>query len=126
MAQTPKEHTMRTLIAAVALAAAALPAAADIGVSIGINQPGFHGQLSFGDYGSSYGYNYRPIVVAPRHVYVRPAPVYTWAPPVVIHRHWSPARHRGHDGWDHRGRHDRWDGDRHHGGRHGDRHGRGH
>ena len=64
---------MRTLIVAVALtAAAALPAAAraDVGVSIGIHQPGFSGQIHFGDvggygYGGYYGgYGVRPIVVS--------------------------------------------------------------
>lgn len=105
---------MRILIATAAVAAAALTAAmpaaaADIGVSLSIHQPGLHGRINIGV--PTY-----PVVVAPvpRQVVVAPAYRGWYRPdPVVV---WTPPRWRGHDHRHYRdGRwdrdHGRWDRD---------------
>lgn len=72
---------------------AALPAqAADVGVSIGVSQPGVYGRVDIGRYP-------QPVLVAPQPVYVgRPVyrePVYLWVPP-GHRRDWR--HHCGHYG----------------------------
>lgn len=73
-------------IAALALAGAAGAArATDVGVSIGISQPGVYGRIDIGRFP-------QPVLVTPRPVIVTPAPVvaepvYLWVPP-GHRRHW--------------------------------------
>ena len=59
--------------------------AADVGVSVSFNQPGFYGRISIGDvYGPAVIYP-QPIPVRP--VYVMPQPVYYHLPPGHV-KHW--------------------------------------
>lgn len=83
----------RTLAAAAAfaaLAALAAPAAAgtDVGISIGISQPGVYGRIDIGRFPSPVVIAPQPVLIAPpppphgRAVVVAPAqPVYLWVPP---------------------------------------------
>lgn len=74
--------TLITPVLAAALAAAALPAQAqvDVGVSIGISQPGVYGRVDIGRFP-------QPVLVAPQPVVIgapvvaAPQPVYMWVPP---------------------------------------------
>jgi len=59
--------------------------AADVGVSIGISQPGVYGRIDIGRFPE-------PAVIVQQPVLVRPAPVYTPAPePVYL---WVPPGHQ--------------------------------
>jgi hypothetical protein len=71
---------MKTLFAALALttAACAAPAVADVGISIGIGEPGFYGRLDIGDYGRPRLLYSQPLVVVQR--YRNPAPLYLRVP----------------------------------------------
>jgi hypothetical protein len=76
----------RTLSAALALLAGVVaPAQAaniDVGVSIGISQPGVHGRIDIGRYPQPQLVYTRPVIVTPpRIVVVQPQPVYMWVPP---------------------------------------------
>lgn len=78
--------SLRNLSAALLLGAiTALPSAAadiDIGVSIGISQPGVYGRIDIGRFPQPGVYVGQPvIVVPPRVVVARPQPVYMWVPP---------------------------------------------
>lgn len=72
---------MKKLCLWLALAASALPAAAtDIGVSVGISQPGFYGRIDIGSVGVA------PVLVYPQPVIIaRPVvvqqPIYMHVPP---------------------------------------------
>lgn len=68
---------------AVALVACALPAAAaDVGVSIQISQPGVYGRIDLGRYPQPQVVYAQPVYVErPRYVVVQPEPVYMWVPP---------------------------------------------
>lgn len=80
--------TVVTLVAASALLAAPMARAADVGVSIGISQPGVYGRIDIGRFPQPAVVVAQPVVVAP--VRQAPPPVYLWVPPG--HRqHW--ARH---------------------------------
>ena len=59
------------ILAAGALVAAAAPASAQVGVSVGINQPGVYGRINIG---------------VPAPALVLPDPVIVAPPPVAIHR----------------------------------------
>ena len=65
------------------LAAAAVPAqATDVGVSIGISQPGVYGRIDIGRFPQPAVVVAQPVwVQPPRHVVVQPEPVYMWVPP---------------------------------------------
>ncbi|MET0281147.1 MAG: hypothetical protein ABW278_08485 [Steroidobacteraceae bacterium] len=71
---------MKKLIAAFALAAAAVagPALADVGVSIQVGEPGFYGRLDIGGYQPRLVYS-QPVLVDRR--YRDYAPVYVRVPP---------------------------------------------
>ena len=62
---------------------ATLPAqaAVDVGVSIGISQPGVYGRIDIGQFGQPQVILPQPMIIQP--VYGRPAPqpVYLWVPP---------------------------------------------
>lgn len=74
---------MKTLIAAAALAAASLPGVAanvDVGVSIGISQPGVYGRVDIGRFPQPQVVVPQPVIIG-RPVVVQPEPVYLWVPP---------------------------------------------
>ncbi|MBI5260012.1 MAG: hypothetical protein HY855_26165 [Burkholderiales bacterium] len=78
------------MFTALALAGASVPGlAADVGVSIGISQPGVYGRIDIGRFPP-------PVLVAPQPVWVAaprvrpphaPEPVYMWVPP-GHRKHW--------------------------------------
>jgi hypothetical protein len=78
-----EDRIMKKLLAALALTTAACVApafAGDVGISIRIGEPGFYGQLDFGD-----GYDYRPRLVYSQPVvierrYRNLAPIYVRVP----------------------------------------------
>jgi hypothetical protein len=71
------------LAAASLLATLSLPAAAvDVGVSIGISQPGVYGRIDIGQFPQPQVVVTRPVLVSPPRVVVaQPQPVYMWVPP---------------------------------------------
>lgn len=70
---------------AAALAAGTTAAGAanvDVGVSIGISQPGVYGRIDIGRFPQPQVVYAQPVYVErPRVVVVRPEPVYMWVPP---------------------------------------------
>jgi hypothetical protein len=67
-----------------ALAAGALPAAAgtDVGVSIGVSQPGFYGRIDIGSVSAPPVLIYpQPVIIAPPRTVVVQKPVYMHVPP---------------------------------------------
>ena len=78
-----KTSSIRQLLAIAAFAASApiLPAQAqDIGVSIGINQPGFYGRIDIGNTQPVLVYP-QPVIIAPPAHGVRQRPIYMRVPP---------------------------------------------
>jgi hypothetical protein len=74
---------MKTTLAAMVLTiAAAAPTAhaTDIGVSIGISQPGVYGRIDIGRFPQPAIIVPQPVIIAPRPVVVAPQPVYMWVP----------------------------------------------
>lgn len=70
-----------------ALAGGAAQAAnVDVGVSIGISQPGVYGRIDIGRYPQPVLVAPRPVMIG-RPVVVAPQPVYLWVPP-GHQRHW--------------------------------------
>jgi hypothetical protein len=92
---TPRTTTARRSAAIVATAAllaglvALAPrpaAAANVGVSIAISEPGLYGRVDIGRFPQPAVFVSQPVLVAPPRVVVaRPEPVYMWVPPG--HRH---------------------------------------
>ena len=82
---------MNKLLAAMLLAGAGVGSAqaTDVGVSIGISQPGVYGRVDIGRFPQPQVIVQQPVWVAPPQVYAqRPQPVYLWVPPG--HReHWN-------------------------------------
>lgn len=75
---------MKTCLAALAVAAA-LPltpahAGVDVGVSIGISQPGVYGRIDIGRFPQPVVVVPQPVIIG-RPVVVQPEPVYMWVPP---------------------------------------------
>ncbi len=69
-------------LALVAGLAAALPArAADVGVSIGISQPGVYGRIDIGRFPQPQLIVQQPVIINRPAVYVASPPVYLWVPP---------------------------------------------
>jgi hypothetical protein len=69
---------------ATSLLALAVPAsyATDVGVSIGISQPGVYGRIDIGRFPQPAVIVPQPVIIAPPHaVVVQPQPVYMWVPP---------------------------------------------
>jgi len=62
--------------------------AADVGVSVSFNQPGFYGRISIGDV-------YGPAVIYPQPILILPAPVYVMPQPVYHHVSPGQVKHRG-------------------------------
>ena len=83
----------RVLFAAMMMAAITLPAAADVGVSVDVGQPGFYGHIDIGD---SFP---RPQLIYPQPVMIEPVPMGIVREPLYLHvpprhaRYW--ARHCG-------------------------------
>ncbi len=75
--------------ALVGLIAAAAPAqAADVGVSIGISQPGVYGRIDIGRFPQPQVIVQQPVIVQQRY-YPQPVqPVYLWVPP-GHQKHWQ-------------------------------------
>jgi len=79
---------MRNLLFAVLLSAATLPAAAEVGVSVTIGQPGFYGHIELGDFP-------RPRLIFPEPVLIQPVPVAFGVQPLYLRvpagheKHWS-------------------------------------
>ena len=69
---------MKRIVFAAALALAAVPAFAQVGVSVGIGEPGFYGQINIGN-----GYP-APEVINPQPVVIQPAPAYVGAAPIYL------------------------------------------
>jgi hypothetical protein len=82
-------------LAALALASASLPAAAtEVGVSIGVSQPGFYGRIDIGGVAVPPVLVYpQPVVIAPPRAVVVQQPIYLRVPPGHA-RHW--AKHCAH------------------------------
>jgi len=74
---------MKKLLLWLALAGCSLPAAAgDIGVSIGVNQPGFYGRIDIGSVSAPPVLIYpQPVVIAPPPTVVVQKPIYMHVPP---------------------------------------------
>jgi hypothetical protein len=75
---------MRQFVIAAALAAAScLPAAAgtNVGVSIGIHQPGVYGRIDIGNMAPPPVVYAQPVLIAPAPVVVHQRPVYLYVPP---------------------------------------------
>jgi hypothetical protein len=53
----------------------------NVGVSIGITQPGVYGRIDIGSYPRPAVVYGQPIIIAPQPMIVRPAPVYLYVPP---------------------------------------------
>ncbi len=72
---------MKRICLSLALAAVGLPAlaATDVGVSIGINQPGVYGRIDIGRFPQPQLIVQRPVLVVQQQV--RPAPIYLRVPP---------------------------------------------
>ena len=95
----------------------------NVGVSIGINQPGVYGRINIGDVPRPALYRAEPVMIQPARVVVERQPVYfvrdEWVRERYAHEHpdWNRGRHRGWDKHDDR-RGD--DGGRGHGNKHRD------
>lgn len=80
------------LAALAALTLSAVPAqATDIGVSIGISQPGVYGRIDIGRFPQPQVIVGNPVVIRPARVAV--APVYLWVPP-GHQKNWAKHCHR--------------------------------
>jgi hypothetical protein len=64
-----------------ATAAAPVLAGPDVGVSIGINQPGVYGRIDIGRFPQPALVHAQPVVVAPPRVVVQRQPIYLYVPP---------------------------------------------
>lgn len=116
-------------VAGLTMATAATPAAAQVGVTIGINQPGVYGRVTIGDVPRPALVLPEPVIVAPPpHRYER-QPIYLYVPPehqrnwrrycgrysacnqpvYFVRDEWVRERYaHEHPHWD-RGRHRGWD-----------------
>lgn len=69
------------IVFAAAATAASLPAAAQVGVSIGIHQPGVYGRINIGDIPRPALVLPQPVIIAPQPVRYERAPIYLYVPP---------------------------------------------
>jgi len=86
---------MNKAIVALALVAGAVaPALAEtnVGVSIGINQPGVYGRIDIGNYPPPAVVYAQPVIIAPTRVATYQRPIYLYVPP-GHQKHW--AKHCG-------------------------------
>ena len=83
-----KSLFIASTIAATLAAASGSASAADVGVSVQINQPGVYGRVDIGRYSQPAVVVARPIVVAAPAFVSRPIePAYLWVPP-GHRKHW--------------------------------------
>ena len=68
-----------------ATAAAPVLAGPEVGVSIGINQPGVYGRIDVGRFPQPELVYAQPVVVAPPRVVVQRQPIYLYVPPAHQH-----------------------------------------
>jgi hypothetical protein len=89
------KHSMIRVAAALAALVAGVAAtptqAADVGVSIGISQPGVYGRIDIGRFPQPQVVVQQPVIIG-RPVVRGPEPVYLWVPP-GHQKHWR--RHCG-------------------------------
>jgi hypothetical protein len=146
---------MKKLIALALAAGAMTPvlASTNVGVSIGINQPGVYGRIDIGNggYGQPQLVYPQPVIIAPPAVVYERRPIYLYVPPAHQHdwrrycgryqacgqpvyfvqEQWVRDRWQhdhpgnGRPGWDRHDRDDRHDHGRHGGGDRGNGHGHG-
>lgn len=69
------------VLAVSSLLAAGAFAETNVGVSIGVYQPGVYGRIDIGNYPRPAVVYSQPIIIAPQPVVVRPQPVYLYVPP---------------------------------------------
>ena len=69
-----------TLVLAASLAAALPAQAADVGVSVGISQPGVYGRVDIGRFPQPQLSVQQPVIIS-APTYAAPPPVYLWVPP---------------------------------------------
>ena len=60
----------------------------NVGVSIGVYQPGVYGRIDIGNYPQPAVVYGQPIIIAPQPMVVRPRPVYLYVPP-GHQKHWA-------------------------------------
>jgi hypothetical protein len=70
----------RSLFAAVLLAAAAVPAFAQVAVGVGIGEPGFYGRINIGGGPPPQVINAAPVIIAPGPVAYPGSPIYLRVP----------------------------------------------
>lgn len=86
---------LATVLAAGLLACAGAARAAEVGVSIGIHQPGLSGRIDLGRFPVPVLFAPQPVIVRPPpYVVAYPQPVYLWETP-AHHRHGHRHRHGG-------------------------------
>lgn len=71
---------LKRLVLAAALAASLPAFATDVGVSIGISQPGVYGRIDIGRFPQPVLVAPQPVIIG-RPVVAAPEPVYLWVPP---------------------------------------------
>jgi len=86
-----KRFLIAAAIAAATVSLAAPAAAADVGVSISVGQPGFYGRLDIGDYPPPQLIYRRPMVI--EQVPMNRPPIYLRVPPGHA-KHWSKNCHK--------------------------------
>ena len=117
------------LVASIAGAVASAHAQTNVGISIGINQPGVYGRINIGNLPPPPLVYAQPVLIAPPPVVVQRAPIYLYVPPMheqnwrrycgsynacgqpvyFVRDDWVRERYEhDHPGWD-RGRHRGWD-----------------
>lgn len=83
-----KQVLAASLASLALIGAAGSAGATDVGVSIGISQPGVYGRIDIGRFPQPVVVVPQPVWVAqPRVVVTRPEPVYLWVPP-GHRKHW--------------------------------------
>ncbi len=137
---------MKKLLGLIFVACAAVPAWAqtNVGVSIGIQQPGVYGRIDIGNYPRPMVVYPQPMVIAPSPVAVHQQPIYLYVPPghqknwakhcyrysacgqpvYFVQESWVRERYEERQGYEGRGRDGRGDHDRDNG--RGKGHGKGH
>ncbi len=84
-----KQAIAFSLVTAAALAAPwATASAADVGVSIGINQPGVYGRIDIGRFPQPAVVSMQPVVIQSAPMAVHRQPIYLYVPP-VHQQHWG-------------------------------------
>jgi hypothetical protein len=92
MSSTGETNMKKTILAALGLVAAAsfAPAfaAGNVGVSIGINQPGVHGRVDIGNYPQPQLYSPQPVIIEQHPVAMQRQPIYLYVP-LAHQRNWG-------------------------------------